>query len=96
MKKKPKYSFTRVVIKNQSDDHEKAVRAWCREQFGPARNSKNTLIDMTWYAKSFLRERHEVRRPSQNVTTYWSVFENELRFYFRNPEHATLFTLRWL
>ena len=61
------------------------AKAWCVGQFGASKKNTRVWTDMQWWAQ-----------PVNGKYTRKAVdLKCDYRFYFLNPEHATMFKLRF-
>ena len=89
MKKNPAFKYTKIEIPDQGIKN--TIRAWCRDHFGECITPTCRYV---WYCTYGKKETfHSAKRGS--VLSTWYSSDPTLRFYFRDPCHATMFALRW-
>ena len=78
--------YTRVKIPQLNYSSYRALRKWCKEQFGTSKSTEAKDAGRPWYAT---RCWVHILQDSG----YGQV--QQASFYFRNPAHATMFQLVW-
>lgn len=61
---------------------------WCQEMFGRSKPTNTKWADMTWFGRSI---KDKKTRPAG---AFWPP-KYHYRFYFKDPEHAVLFKLKF-
>lgn len=59
------------------------AKAWCTQQFGRTRENTSAWSKMPWWGQPVQGKRYNINA----ICNY--------RFYFLDPEHATMFKLRF-
>ena len=80
---------TRIDL--QSNAHAETIK-WVKESFGPRVVNKKII----WYTRFVGKVIYKFAMDHTGlVTNNWPVVISVTRFYFRNPEDAVAFKLRW-
>ena len=79
--------YTKVVIPGLYKNSEYyAARKWCTKTIGASNSREAKGAARPWYAN---------RCWVHELTPLGYGWPQEASFYFRNPAHATMFTLSW-
>ena len=97
--REPAFHFTRIEILVSDRVLERSyireIRTWCKEAFGPALSEENRMSNIQWYIRKTTRHRDIRSLSNYGVKLTYMIPEAVIRIYFRHPEHASLFALKW-